>query len=133
MAINDKKLIEDYFNYNQDEDPTGSRGHFLASQIEQVYGGISNVPSLVMARRNSLDNSFFDVSYDLQDPEVRQGLMQENNYRMEITGQNKSNSEHAVSEKYRKFTERHPISDKAEYHANNILNRLNNKIAKNGF
>ena len=40
-------LLEEYFNYNSENDPSGAYGHSLADRVLERYGSLQNIPKKI--------------------------------------------------------------------------------------
>lgn len=40
-------LLEEYFNYNSEKDPSGAYGHSLADRVLERYGSFQNIPKII--------------------------------------------------------------------------------------
>lgn len=49
---NMERLIEEYINYNVDNDPTGAKGHALANAVLRKFGNLKNLQERLNQIRN---------------------------------------------------------------------------------
>lgn len=45
-------LLEEYFNYNPEKDPSGAYGHSLADRVLERYGSLQNIPKRIKTGEN---------------------------------------------------------------------------------